>query len=475
MNFTKKIRVVSWLCAVLIVAGFAPANGQNFGITVGSHPITGDEIYTVDPPPGDIDLSHYNFMWVFEEGYYQLGDSVSHEWEPHGAGEQDSVVLWASKRYDNDNDPGERIGIITDPIPTIAGQVGNATSLSRDPRPGFESLYHFRMGSKYPVLAIITFHPLLSHHEMAGGITSCTRQYPSFTAGSSDGYYLGQKTHPELAENQVAFFASLGTDATKGFNRADLILPICTDAIAKMGNRVTIKVEVYLVNTSYASVIQDSSELGQIRQELGDLYSSPTPIYVNTLRKSVVSSWDPNSKSSYPDSVTSPGAEIAYQIQYENLGSAMENVVQIFDTIPDWLMPGIYEIEWDNPTTISIDSDANPATYAWEVHDIQPGETGHVSFKAKVKVNAPLGTIIRNRAQILFQDAKQDTLTNLTYNRVIEDTGIRSNPCDQCKDPCQKCKSDDCPSWLRTLLAILILLVLLLFILLVRAMRRRTP
>lgn len=437
--------------------------------------MTGVAIYSVGSPDPSLDLSHYNFMWVFEEGYYAFGDSVGHEWEPHGAGEQDSVVLWASKRYDNDNDPGERIGIITDPLPTIAGQVGYSAAISRDPRAGFESLYHLKMGGKYPIFVKITLHSLLSHHDLAGGIVSCTRQYPSFFSGESDGYYLGQKTHPELAANEIGFFVSSGSDPSKGFSRGDLMLPFCTSDLAKMGQRVNIKAEIFLVDTAYAADMQSTTDLGQIRQELGDMLASSSPIYTNTLRTTVVSSWDPNSKSSLPDSVVAPGGEILYQINYENLGNAMENVVLVYDTIPDWLEPGIFEVNWDNPTTVSIDNDADPATYAWEIHDLQPGETGHITFKATVKGTTPLETIIRNRAQIVFQDAKQDTITNLTYNKVVESAEILNDPCSQCKDPCRKCKDNDCPSWWRTVMAILILLVLILFILLMRALRRPTP
>lgn len=476
MKFTKEIRALIWLCAVFVSTGFSSVNGQNFDIVVGSHPITGVAIYSVGSPDPSLDLSHYNFTWVFEEGYYAFGDSVGHEWEAHLAGVEDSVVLWASKRYDDDTDPGERVGILTDPTPNIVGQVGNERALSRAPRAGYESLYHLRMGSKYPIFVKITLHSLLSHHDMAGGITACTRQYPSFTAGSADGYYIGQKTHPELAANEIGFFVSLGSDPTRGFWRADLMLPFCTDELAKMGQKVSIKAEVFLVDTAWAVAMQAATDLGTVRQELGDMLATSTPVYTNTLFSSVVSSWDPNSKSSYPDSVAAPNGEITYQINYENLGNAMENVVQVFDTLPDWLEPGIYEVDWDNPTTVSIDGDADPATYAWEIHDIQPGETGHIKFKARVKAVTPLGTVIRNRAQILFQDAKQDTMTNLTYNRVVEANEINEDPCDRCKDPCQACKDgNDCPSYWRLVLGILILLVLILFILLVRALRRQTP
>jgi len=127
-----------------------------------------------------------------------------------------------------------------------------------------------------------------------------------------------------------------------------------------------------------------------------------TPILAQPGTLTIIS---PDFSSSFKTSTGTfiPGNTITYVINYTNTGSVTATGVEIWDVVDDNLI-----VE-----TISNGGNYNPdnQTIKWSLGQVNRGS---VSFKAKIKMPIPHGTLIRNKATI-----KADTMPDFVTNEVI--------------------------------------------------------
>lgn len=151
---------------------------------------------------------------------------------------------------------------------------------------------------------------------------------------------------------------------------------------------------------------------------------SSTWLYCNE----VVGSFDPNDKTGFPlgwkdEHLIEPGQEIKYVIRFQNTGNDTAFTVKILDRISEQLDlssfqpgPASHKYEWSivNGNTLSFifskillpDSNVNVAA-----------SQGYVSFTMRPKGDLPLGTVVKNSADIYF-DFNDPIKTNETRHQI---------------------------------------------------------
>ncbi len=142
----------------------------------------------------------------------------------------------------------------------------------------------------------------------------------------------------------------------------------------------------------------------------------------------IVDSFDPNDKRAIPSGTginhqVVPGEEIEYIIRFQNTGTDTAYVVKITDTLDVALDPGSFtEGASSHPYTLEV-SGKGRAVLQYTFSNINlpdsttnnPGSNGLVSFRIKIPDTTPLGTVIRNKANIYF-DYNDPVITNETMH-----------------------------------------------------------
>jgi uncharacterized repeat protein (TIGR01451 family) len=147
--------------------------------------------------------------------------------------------------------------------------------------------------------------------------------------------------------------------------------------------------------------------------------------------ETVVSSFDPNDKHSYPigygaEHDIRPGTEIDYLIRFQNTGTDTAFTVKIVDTLSLWL----------DPASVHFGTSSHPCRFNLTGEGIVQvvfedillpsskvdvvGSHGFASFRVKPRPTAPLGSKIENNAAIYF-DFNDPVITNTTVHRLGED------------------------------------------------------
>jgi len=124
---------------------------------------------------------------------------------------------------------------------------------------------------------------------------------------------------------------------------------------------------------------------------------------------------DPNEKSGTEGDVT-PGQEMEYTVEYENVGAGTAYGVYITDELSQYL----------DETTLDLhgQGEFSPATRMifWEIGDLAPkgeeGSKGEVTFDVRLKPDLEDGTVITNQATVLFPSVPEETATNSVVNLV---------------------------------------------------------
>ncbi|MBL7807632.1 MAG: SprB repeat-containing protein [Saprospiraceae bacterium] len=141
-------------------------------------------------------------------------------------------------------------------------------------------------------------------------------------------------------------------------------------------------------------------------------------------------SFDPNDKHSDPigfgaEHFVRPRTEIEYQIRFQNTGTDTAFTVRILDTLSSWL----------DPSTIRVGASSHPYSFNLTgegiVHfdfegialpDSNTNESlshGFVKFMIRHREDAPLETVIENKAAIYF-DFNEPVITNTTWLQISE-------------------------------------------------------
>ena len=149
----------------------------------------------------------------------------------------------------------------------------------------------------------------------------------------------------------------------------------------------------------------------------------------------VVNSYDPNFKEVSPKGVGAAGNiplstdELNYTIHFQNTGTATAFFVSVIDSLdsditfnslqilgtshtatPQWLAPGVVKFSFYN--IYLPDSGSN-----------EPASHGFIRFKVKLNSSLPLGTEIKNHANIYF-DSNPAVVTNTVINTLTNFAGL---------------------------------------------------
>lgn len=159
----------------------------------------------------------------------------------------------------------------------------------------------------------------------------------------------------------------------------------------------------------------------------GDVDLSNNELY--RCRLALAFPFDPNDKQVDKSEAIQPGEELIYLIRFQNTGTAPAINVSILDTLSNNLnRSSLHVLQASHPMDFYItpqgilkfifnnimlpDSNFN-----------EPGSHGHVLFSIKAKNNLLPGTVITNRAGIIF-DNQDAVITNSTYNFIPQPTGM---------------------------------------------------
>lgn len=154
-----------------------------------------------------------------------------------------------------------------------------------------------------------------------------------------------------------------------------------------------------------------------------------------TLCLPVVNSYDPNMKEVSPRGIGTQGdipqstTDLTYTIHFQNTGTATAYFISVVDTLDSSVLPGSLEIlgtshsmipQWLGPNIVKFNF------YNIMLPDSttdEPFSHGFVSFKINLNSSLPIGTQIKNKAQIYF-DSNPAIVTNITLNTIASLTNI---------------------------------------------------
>jgi len=141
------------------------------------------------------------------------------------------------------------------------------------------------------------------------------------------------------------------------------------------------------------------------------------------LRQLITNSWDPNDKLVYPAGVITAGTELNYTIRFQNTGNAPAFNVVVKDTLESTLDIASMRITgYSHPMNFSMDGNGI-ATFTFfnimlpDSGSDNAGSNGNVSFRIKTKDNLAPGTLINNRAGIIF-DNNPPIITNFATDSI---------------------------------------------------------
>jgi len=158
------------------------------------------------------------------------------------------------------------------------------------------------------------------------------------------------------------------------------------------------------------------------------------PNNADSFTDEVAAPFDPNNKEVTPAGdlslafVTSQ-QWINYKINFQNLGSAIAQTVNIGDALDiDLDMSTLELVASSTPCTMFLSS-PNLLHFNFFGINLPPssqneaGSHGFVEYRIKPKASTPLGSLITNNANIVF-DFNAPVYTNLVHNKVVMNTGI---------------------------------------------------
>jgi uncharacterized repeat protein (TIGR01451 family) len=198
-------------------------------------------------------------------------------------------------------------------------------------------------------------------------------------------------------------------------------------------------------NSFFAGVYLTPTLAANIGDTLCFYYSATIPTGdINTANNQgiicapVVNSYDPNIKEVTPKGFGVNGnippntSNLDYTVHFQNTGNAVAFNVYILDTLDADVDPRTLIIngashymtaEWLNNTVVKFNF---PNIYLPDSTNNEPRSHGQVSYSVKLKNNLPLGTQIKNTANIFF-DFNPAIVTNTTVNTLALPDAITSN------------------------------------------------
>ena len=141
----------------------------------------------------------------------------------------------------------------------------------------------------------------------------------------------------------------------------------------------------------------------------------------------ITGSYDPNDKQAFPrgftnQNIVQPGTEMDYLIRFQNTGTDTAFTVVVEDELSNDLDPTSFEMSASSHNySVEMESRAGRTILRWTFNNIllpdsttdEPGSNGFIRFFISPKPNLPLGTEVRNSADIYF-DFNPPIITNQT-------------------------------------------------------------
>lgn len=136
----------------------------------------------------------------------------------------------------------------------------------------------------------------------------------------------------------------------------------------------------------------------------------------------VVSSYDPNHKTSTPSIVSEGGDWLIYTVDFQNTGTSSATTVVVKDTLSPMVQPETFRyIASDHSAVVQVSGSAVTFTFLHinlpDSGTSQSQSKGWLQYKVRAKPNLPLLTQIKNTAYIYF-DYNSAIVTNTTINTV---------------------------------------------------------
>jgi hypothetical protein len=159
--------------------------------------------------------------------------------------------------------------------------------------------------------------------------------------------------------------------------------------------------------------------------------TDPTPENnIESIPFTVVGSFDPNDLRVFPDGlITEKDEELSYFIRFQNTGTYRAELVIIKDIIDQSLdITSISDITASHEFKFTVGENSK-VQFAFENINLpdkkrdEPGSHGFVNFKIRKNKNLPLGTEIKNTANIYF-DYNEAIITNTTVNTIGISTDV---------------------------------------------------
>lgn len=198
-----------------------------------------------------------------------------------------------------------------------------------------------------------------------------------------------------------------------------------------------------LANTDFSSIFITLNPVGSLT--LGDTVQnkvliSPTLGDNDTTNNlllmvdSIKSSFDPNDKYVQPMGAISPGTNLTYTINFENLGNDTAFNIHILDTLSDKLNLESFKVLSSSANvTYQMFNTASGSVLRYNFKDIllpgtedAPNNRGFVTYQINAKADLAEGTVIENTASIYF-DINAAVVTNTTQNYIPIPQGITKN------------------------------------------------
>ena len=148
-----------------------------------------------------------------------------------------------------------------------------------------------------------------------------------------------------------------------------------------------------------------------------------------TFNDTCVGSYDPNDKAASPANEMAPSVKtLDYLIRFQNTGTAPAHDVRIEDKIDDNFEKASLQVN-DYSHSMEYYFDDNGKIY-FEFPNIMLPDSGtdyeasqgYVSYSIQLKDNLPLGTKLKNTAEIYF-DFNEPIITNTTVNTIVLKSG----------------------------------------------------
>jgi photosystem II stability/assembly factor-like uncharacterized protein len=149
----------------------------------------------------------------------------------------------------------------------------------------------------------------------------------------------------------------------------------------------------------------------------------------DTLRQTVIGSFDPNDKSVDMEQITTKNAQsrpsLTYKIRFQNTGNAAAEFVRVRDTLPENVDPATFRLlSASHPVQVKLSSPGNLDFFFNEINlkPKSPNEWqshGFIDFSVQLKAGLQNGDSIKNKAAIYF-DYNAPVITNTALTRILD-------------------------------------------------------